>query len=93
MVLLRKPKMERWPNLEASPATFNKVLSKMGVDGFQFVDVFDPSDIPSSAVVSNTALTREIASCCVAAHHHQHDHRHCPVPTGERCALRDCGEI
>ena len=56
VVFLRKKKTEIWPDLVASPTVFNKVLKKMGVSRFTFVDVFDPESIPSSAVVCAARL-------------------------------------
>lgn len=55
-MFLRKKKTEIWPDLVASPTVFNRVLQKMGVSEFTFVDVFDPDSIPSSAVVRAAGL-------------------------------------
>jgi len=52
-VLLRKKKVEIWPDLVASPSTFNKLLARLKVSGFKFVDVFDATAIPQEAQVHN----------------------------------------
>ena len=52
VVLMRKKKVEVWPDLVASAATFDNILTKLGVQAYRFVEVLEPSLIPADTKVS-----------------------------------------